>query len=274
MITAHTETFCVIGNPVSHSLSPIMHNAAFKKAGYDGVYIAFEVSDIAAAVRGIRGLGITGASITIPHKISVIPLLDDMDETAREIGAVNTIVNRDGELTGYNTDCLGAIKALEQKTNLSMKQVLIIGAGGAARAIGFGAVKAGGNVTISNRSEGKGRDLCHDLGGSFVAPADINSRNWDIIINTTSVGMTPNVRQMPVPEEILTPDCVVMDIVYNPLETMLLKTASQRGCITIDGAAMFVHQGACQFELWTGGEAPIFTMDETVRSALKSSEKK
>jgi shikimate dehydrogenase len=273
MITAGTDVYCVIGNPVAHSLSPVMHNAAFRETGIDGVYLAFEVHDIGNAVGSIRGLGIRGISVTIPHKVPVIPLLDELDPTAAEIGAVNTIVNRDGKLVGYNTDCIGAVKALEEKTTISGKRVLIIGAGGAARAVGFGLVRAGGRVGVCNRGEEKGRALADDLMASFVTSNDLPKQEWDIIINTTSVGMTPEIHQMPISEALFSAGCVVMDIVYNPVETQLLKTAQKNGCTTVDGVSMFVYQGASQFELWTEKKAPVSIMDKTVRDILSREEK-
>ncbi len=268
MISTRTNVYCVIGKPVSHSLSPIMHNAAFEKIGYDGVYLAFEVEDISAAVGGIRSLGIRGVSVTIPHKVSVMSYLDEIDTTALKIGAVNTIVNRHGKLKGYNTDFQGALKALAEKSDIHGKRVLVLGAGGAARAIGFGINMEGGRLTISNRSLERGERLAEDLQASFCAPDVIERNSWDIIINTTSVGMTPETDRMPVPETILTPGQVVMDIVYNPLETLLLKTARDKGCATVDGAAMFVYQGACQFELWTAQSAPVSVMGQAVRGVL------
>lgn len=268
MISPSTNVFCVIGKPVSHSLSPMMHNAAFKAADYDGVYLAFEVTDAAAAVAGIRAFGIRGASVTIPHKVSVMSHLDDIDETAQKIGAVNTIVNEKGKLKGFNTDCDGAMAALSEKTELREKHILIIGAGGAARAIGFGAAGKGAHVTFCNRTEEKAKRLALELQVSYCSMEDIRNEKWDILINTTSVGMTPKTENMPVPASMLQPGRVVMDIVYNPLETLLLKTAAQAGCITVDGAAMFIHQGVCQFERWTGRKAPVSVMEEKVRKAL------
>jgi len=245
-----------------------MHNAAFEAAGYDGVYLAFEVADVSAAAAGIRALGIRGASVTIPHKVSVMPHLDAVDETARKIGAVNTIVNDGGTLRGYNTDCEGAVAALMKKTEIGDKRVLVIGAGGAARAVGFGLSDRGGHVTFCNRTEEKARRLARELSASFRAMKDIGNEAWDVIVNTTSVGMTPNAGGMPIPETLLRPGRVVMDIVYNPLETRLLVKAKEAGCTTVDGAAMFIHQGVCQFELWTGRKAPVSVMEETVRKAL------
>lgn len=268
MISPRTEIFCVIGKPVSHSMSPRMHNAAFESAGCDGVYIAFEVEDLGAAVEGIRALGIRGVSVTIPHKISVMPLLDEIDETARKIGAVNTIVNRGGILKGYNSDCSGAVAALLERTDVGGRRVLIVGAGGAARAIGYGLSEKGANIVFCNRTEEKARRLALELGGDFLSMGEIEKDDWDVIVNTTSVGMTPRTETMPIQEILFRSKPVVMDIVYNPLETMMLRKAAEAGCKTVDGAAMFIHQGACQFELWTGRKAPIRVMEETVRRAL------
>jgi shikimate dehydrogenase len=246
-----------------------MHNAAFKASGFDGVYTAFEVADLPSALKGIRALGIRGVSVTIPHKVSVIPLLDEVDPTAMKIGAVNTVVSDGGVLKGYNTDCQGAVAALMEKSEVPGKRVLIVGAGGAARAIGFGLTGKRARVTFCNRTEKKAERLAGELGAAFCRMEEIGDGEWEIIINTTSVGMTPHTKHMPIPETLLRPGQCVMDIVYNPLETLLLKKAAQAGCITVDGAAMFVHQGAFQFELWTGLKAPIQVMEETVHKALK-----
>jgi shikimate dehydrogenase len=245
-----------------------MHNAAFEAAGLDGVYIAFEVDDVPAAIGGIRALGIRGVSVTIPHKVSIMSHLDAVDETAMNIGAVNTVVNENGVLKGYNTDCHGAVAALMEKTEVSGKPVLVVGAGGAARAIGFGLAGKGAHVVFCNRTEEKAERLARELGTSAIAMDEIGGEEWAILVNTTSVGMTPDTEHMPVPEALFRPGQVVMDIVYNPLETLLLKKAAEAGCVTVDGAAMFVHQGACQFELWTGRKAPMQVMEEIVRKAL------
>lgn len=247
-----------------------MHNEGFQAAGIDGVYLAFEVSDISEAVKGIRALGIRGVSVTIPHKVSVMSHLDEIDEKARKIGAVNTIVNENGRLRGYNTDCDGALSALMTKTEVQGKLVLIAGAGGAARAVGFGLKEKGAQVVFCNRTEIKAKNLAEKLEGDFCPMNDIEKTPWDIIVNTTSVGMTPDVDKMPVPEILLKPGQIVMDIVYNPLKTHLLEKAGKAGCITVDGVTMFVHQGLCQFELWTGQKAPIEIMEEAVRKVLSS----
>ena len=260
--------YAVFGDPVGHSLSPIMHNSALTHTGCDGVYLAFRVKDIAAAVSGIRGLGIRGASITIPHKVRVMKYLDEVDPPAKEIGAVNTIVNRRGVLHGCNTDCPGAVKALLEKITIKGKQVAIVGAGGGARAIGFGIHREGGRLTILNRTRKRGEKLAEDLNGDFKLLVDVKKLCYDIVINATPVGMTPHNDRTPVKPELLETGTVVMDTVYNPLKTRFLKDAQKAGCRTIDGVSMLVQQGAFQFELWTAEKAPVKIMRRAVLDEL------
>ncbi len=268
-IDTGTVLFGVIGNPVRHSLGPVMHNHAFACKGFPGVYLAFEVSDIASAVAGVRGLNIGGLSVTIPHKVSIMNYLDEIDGTAAQIGAVNTVVNRNGSLYGCNSDVFGAIKALKEKTPIDGRDVVIVGAGGAARAIGFGVKQEGGRVHIVNRTDERGRALAEFLGADFHLLEQIGTVACDILVNTTPVGMFPNTDALPVPPDVLRKETVVMDIVYNPIETRLIRTAKDKGCITIDGVAMFVYQGAMQYELWTGLSAPIDEMIQVVKNALR-----
>jgi shikimate dehydrogenase len=245
-----------------------MHNTAFSELEYNGAYLAFQVKDIGKAVVGIKALGIKGASITIPHKVSAMEFIDELDITAKKIGAVNTIVNREGKLTGYNSDGLGAVKALLEKTRIKDKHVVILGAGGAARAIGFAIISEGGRVTIINRTPAKGEELANDLGADFQPKLKMNKTDCHILINTTPVGMIPDIDAMPVEKKDLDKAIVVMDIVYNPLKTRLLKTAEDIGCPTLDGVSMFVYQGAFQLELWTGMTAPVEAMRKAVLTAL------
>lgn len=267
-VSANTSIYGVIGNPVGHSLSPIMHNAAFSELGVDGLYAAFQVQDLKAAISGIRGLGIKGASVTIPHKVTVMPLLDECDRLSKKIGAVNTIVHRNGKLLGYNTDCLGAVKALEEQSDVPGRRVLILGAGGAARAIAWGISERKGHVIIANRTPDKARELAETLKADYCPIDQVTDMEWDILINTTPVGMAPNDDAMPVPQGAILPGRTVMDIVYNPVETLLLKTAREKKCRIVNGVRMFVYQGAMQFELWTGRKAPLDVMEKAVRSAL------
>jgi shikimate dehydrogenase len=263
--------FAVFGNPVVHSLSPVMHNAAFAATGFNGVYAAVRVKDIRPAVAGVRSLGLKGISVTLPHKGSVAACLDYVDPDARRIQAVNTIVNDDGLLKGFNTDWCGALQALEEKTPVAGRKVAVIGAGGAARAVVFGILKGGGEVSLFNRSKEKGEELAANLGVEFKPLAEFAAEPIEILVNTTPVGMSPQAEESPVSREKLRPGLVVMDIVYNPLQTRLLREAAAAGCTTIDGLSMFVYQGARQFEIWTGISAPMDIMRMAVEAELMGS---
>jgi shikimate dehydrogenase len=270
MIDANTSLFGLIGNPVAHSLSPVMHNQAFAAIGYNAVYLAFRVIDLDSAIKGIRTLNVKGVSVTLPHKIAVMQCLDEVDETAATIGAVNTIVNNNGKLIGYNTDCQGALQALRTKTAIQGKSVAIIGAGGAARAIGFGLRSTAGSLTILNRSRTNGERLAADLQADFLPLNAWQPNRYEILINTTPIGMHPKTDATPISKKDLSKEMVVMDIVYNPLKTRLLKEAEAKKCRTINGVSMFVFQGAYQFELWTGQKAPVEIMQNSVLEALKT----
>jgi shikimate dehydrogenase len=263
--------FAVLGYPVGHSLSPVMHNAAFAATGFAGLYAAIPVREIGPAVAGLRALDFRGASITIPHKQAVMEWLDEVAEDARRIGAVNTVVNREGRLAGWNTDRAGAIAALREKTPLAGRQTAVLGAGGAARAVAFGIADEGGAVTIFNRGRKRGEALAAELGSEFHPLSDFKGDSFDILINTTPVGMLPAAGETPIPGERLRPGLVVMDIIYNPLRTRLLAEAAAAGCITIDGLEMFIRQGARQFELWTGMPAPVEVMRMAVEAELMAS---
>ena len=269
MIDSNTSFLGLIGNPVEHSLSPVMHNQAFAAVGYNGIYLAFKIIDLDSAIKGIKALNFKGVSVTIPHKVNVIQYLDGIDDAAEKIGAVNTIVNRKGKLIGYNTDCPGALEALSAKTAIQGKSVAVIGAGGAARAIGFGLVSTGGRVTIFNRSRATGERLAADLKAEFLPLSDWQPNRYEILINTTPVGMYPDTGATPLPKKNLSKEMVVMDIVYNPLKTCLLKEADAKGCRTISGITMLVFQAALQFELWTGEKAPVDVMQHSALAALK-----
>jgi shikimate dehydrogenase len=239
-----------------------------EKRGQGFQHVAFRVENIEAAVNGIRGLGICGVSVTIPHKIAVMQHLDKVDPMAAQIGAVNTILNRDGVLHGFNSDSTGAVKAIAETTAIKSKEVAVIGAGGAACAIGFGLKQEGAIVTIINRTELRGEKLARDLECRFIPLADLKELPFDVVVNATSAGMTPDINSMPLASELLTPEMIVMDIVYNPLKTRFLQEAENIGCTTIDGVAMFVHQGAVQFELWTSHKAPVDIMRKVVLESL------
>jgi len=262
---------CLIGDPIEHSLSPLIHNAGYQALGIDYVYVPFQVKDIKPAIDGIRKLGIRGASITLPHKTSAIKYIDKFDHTAEAIGAVNTIVNDEGVLTGYNTDGDGALKALEEVTRLSGKKAVLIGSGGAASAIALGLKDNGAKLVILNRTEDKARKLAKKVNaegsGSLKKLAEISSA--DILINATSVGMSPKINQSIIPKELLHNRLTVFDIVYNPKETRLLVEARERGCAVVYGYKMLLYQAALQFELFTGLKAPLKAMESVLTQALE-----
>lgn len=263
MITSSTRLYCVLGSPVSHSKSPVIHNAAFREHGIDAVYLAFEPPDAKGAVRAIRTLGIKGASVTIPFKQKIMPHLDQISADARQIGAVNTLVLEGGKLCGYNTDARAAVDPL-MPVGIQGKTVCIAGAGGAARAVAFGITQAGGDLIITNRSAEKGKALASQFNGKFIPLAEAGGIYADILINTTSLGMTPNTSASPFPETMLKPGMTAMDVVYTPMKTTFLKTAESRGCTIIDGLAMFVAQAAAQFTLWTGIQPDLQTMRKSI----------
>lgn len=269
-IDPDTMVFGIIGYPLSHSLSPIMHNMAFREKGINAIYLYFPCRFVEGVVSGMKALSIKGLSVTIPHKESICKYLDEIDPIAKKIGAVNTLVNRDGKIIGYNTDAYGAAKAIKKRIDgLEGKDVLIIGAGGAARAIAFALKEEGAKLFIANRSRERGERLSKDVGAEFFLLSQIPDRRFDIIIQATSVGMYPNVDEILVSDKILKEGTIVMDIVYNPMETKFLKIAKEKGCQIISGIDMFVYQGARQFELWTGKDAPIDLMKDIVVSYLR-----
>ncbi|WP_456434388.1 shikimate dehydrogenase [Thermosulfuriphilus sp.] len=268
IITGRTKVFGIIGYPVAHSLSPAMHNAAFRVTGYPGVYVPFPTrpETLPAALSGLKALGINGVSVTVPHKVAVMDLLDEIDPLARRIGAVNTIVTSPKGLKGLNTDWLGALKAIEEVIDPRGRRVLILGAGGAARAIAYGLSEAGAEVVILNRTRSKAEALAREIGAVAGDLEEMVHLSAEILIQTTTVGLEED-RSL-VPREVLSQFKVVMDIVYSPLKTRLLKEAEAAGCQTIDGLSMLVYQGAAQFELWTEEKAPIEIMRKAALDAL------
>jgi len=267
-IDGKTHVYGILGQPVAHSLSPAMHNAAFRELGLNAVYVAFPVTDLVQAVAGLRGLDIRGASITIPFKEDIIALLDEIDAEAARMGAVNTVVNRDGRLVGSNTDWQGALQALEEKTEIAGKRFLILGAGGASRAIAFAIQEQGGQVAVTDLDMAKALALSRKLWVEVVAPDYLEEYSAQVLINATPVGMEPQTDNIPIDPDFLSRYQVVMDIVYRPLETRLLQEARSRGCQVIDGLRMLIHQGAAQFELWTGQPAPVEVMARAAYDAL------
>ncbi len=269
MIDRQTQIYGVIGYPLGHTLSPVMHNAAFKVHGLNAVYLSFETRDLSGALAGMRALGIRGMSVTIPHKTAVIPMLDEVDDLAKKIGAVNTIINQEGRLLGTNTDALGAFRALKEKTQLTGKTGLIVGAGGASRAIGFLLKEQGVRLTLANRSREKGEALADSLDCPFLPLKEISKVESDLLVQTTPVGMVPHEDQCLLGPESLKKGMIVMDVIYNPLETRLIRMARDQGCTPINGLTMFIHQGAEQFRQWTGLHPPLSDMTEAAKAGLK-----
>ncbi len=266
-------------------MSPVIHNTAFENTGVDYVYLAFRVKkeELGKAIEGMRALNVTGLNVTIPHKVAVIQFLDKLDHLADKIGAVNTIVNNNGVLTGYNTDATGFLQALcERGIEPKGKRVVILGAGGASRAISFILAERGSSLVILNRTWDKAKVCVDRISGIFQSEATalkLDRKNLttalskaDILVNTTSVGMSPNINETPVTSALLKPGLVVFDIVYNPIKTRLQKEAEAAGATTISGLDMLVWQGALAFEKWTGLKAPFDLMKREVIRVLESDE--
>ena len=227
------------------------------------------MTDLAGAVAGMRALNLRGVGVSMPFKLDILPMLDDLEPVARQIGAVNTVVNEAGRLIGHNTDWQGAVRALEELSPLDGARVLLLGAGGAARAVAYGLRARGARVAILNRDEARAAALARDVGCS-VAPAAHREAPgpYDILLNATSVGMAEVDPGPPLSIDALRADLVVMDIVYKPFETLLIQGARARGCRVIHGGRMLLHQAAAQFALYTGQEAPLAAMDAALRAAI------
>lgn len=273
--------FCgVIGKPVGHSLSPAIHNAAFKALGLNFVYLAWQVDTVGDAVKGLRALGnFRGASVTIPHKVAAMQFLDHVEATAKRIGAINTIVADKGELSGYNTDATGALRALrEGGVELKGRRIVVLGSGGAARAIAVALAADSGveNLTLLGIEDSERTRLAQDI--RSVGVATVEDSHLDeaalrrilpdshVLIHCTPVGMSPKSDSTCVPASLLHSGLAVMDIVYNPRETQLLKDAKFAGCKTIPGLEMFLNQAVTQFELWTNQAAPVAVMRTVLES--------
>jgi shikimate dehydrogenase len=283
-ITTVTRLCAVIGNPVAHSLSPAIHNAAFNELGLDLVYVAFGVEDLQSALGGMRALkNFRGMSVTIPHKIEAMKYVDEIAEVDRSIGSINTIINEDGKLVGLGTDGPGALKALvDAGVELEGKNVLMLGAGGASRAIAFTLARNAnlGKIEMLDVNEELLRGLTADLQTGTETIIESSALNVsslgqsmvdaDIIINCTPIGMHPNEGVSLVPVELFRAGQVVFDVVYNPLETRLLCDAKSRGLLTVSGVEMFINQAAMQFERFTGTEAPVEVMRRVVMEKLLS----
>ncbi len=262
-ISARTALCGILLHPAGHTRSPAMHNAAFRKLGIDAVYTAFDVPPeaLAAALAGARALGIRQLAISIPHKERALPLLDEVEATARQIGAVNTATLRDGRLLGSNTDWIGAVRALEREIDLAGRRAVVLGAGGAARAVVYGLCQRGARVVVLGRRPERARALAEALGAEAGGALDeLAATPYELLVNTTPVGLGTDLS--PVPADALVSGAVVMDLVYEPERTRLLRDAAARGARAVPGKWMLVHQAAEQLRLWTGREAPLETLAE------------
>ena len=281
MSTKGSNIYGVIGDPIEHSLSPQMHNAAFKKLGLNCIYLPFRVTqrNLKSAMMGMRALNIRGFNVVLPHKTAIIKFLDELDEAAQEVGAVNTILNDEGRLIGYNTDGSGAAMALEeQDVDPSDKRIILIGAGGAARAIAFTLARGARSIFVLNRTQHRALKLAKDIErriGKKILTRSLTRNSLlealqdaDILINATSVGMYPKTKQTVATRKILHSGMVVFDIVYNPVKTLLLSEAEAAGAKTITGVGMLVHQGAEAFKIWTNHSPPVEVMRRAVMKGL------
>lgn len=273
-INQQTVVFGVIGDPIAQSKSPLIHNAAYRKLGLNAVYLPIRIPQdrLLESLKELERLQVAGYSVTIPHKEGVLQYVDRMDEATDLMGAANTLFKRDGQWCATNTDAPAAISAIQDGLRkagnipeLTARKVLILGAGGAARAVGHALLQHGAVVTLTNRSRDRGKSLASELGCQFTSWENRGSEICDVLVNCTSVGMHPNVDESPFEQHWLSDSALVFDTVYNPEQTLLLKQARDRGCPTVSGVEMFIRQAALQFELFTGYEAPVEYMAETLR---------
>lgn len=272
-LNKNTRLTGLIGNPVEHSWSHIMHNAAFDKIGVNAVYLKFKVDRLKEFINYFKKLNILGFSVTIPYKVEIMKYLDSIDKKAKAIGAVNTIAVKNKKLIGHNTDCDGAMQPLKEKTELGNKNAVILGAGGSARAIAYGLIENNSNVTILNRTIGNAKSIANGFDCNYGSLMDLKNIDYDILINTTPIGMYPNSDKSPIHPNLIKKGSIVFDIVFNPFKTKLLKEAEKKGCITIPGFEMLVHGNALQFKLWTGKDAPKGLIRKKVIEYVKNLKK-
>lgn len=278
-ISSKTGLCCLIGDPVEHSVSPAMHNVAYNVAGLNYVYLTFQIKKQAlkTAVEGLKAVSVRGINVTTPHKVSIIQLLDALDETAESIGAVNTIVNLNGCLKGYNTDGVGVLKALKPD-RVNGKRVLVLGAGGAARAIVYSIAGLCSELTVLNRTPSRAKQLAEEVTAKrrkevkwgSLRDAERFMENYEILINATSIGMHPNIEDSPIKAGWLRKGTTVFDAVYNPVETRLLKDAKAAGLKGIGGLEMLVQQGAESIRMWFNIKPEIDLMRKAALEALKT----
>ncbi|MDD3985692.1 MAG: shikimate dehydrogenase [Methanobacterium sp.] len=282
MINGETKVFGIIGDPIEHTFSPVMHNAAFKKLDMNNIYVPFNVKaeELEDAISGAYALGIRGLNITIPHKTEVIKYLDYLDIAAGLIGAVNTIEFGKNGIVGHNTDGIGAVRAINEISSVKNKSIMILGAGGAARAIAFQILLSGAkNLIISNRTIEKASELRDDLIEKLEPDVQIidldhdnlkiKLKDTDILINTTPIGMYPHTNKKPLlTADMMHENMVVNDIVYNPLKTGLLNEAEKAGAKPISGVKMLIYQGVESFKIWSGAEPPVEIFKKAIMDHL------
>ena len=269
-LNRHTKVYGVIANPVAHSLSPLLHNSAFAARRISAVYLPFLVKDLRDFLAAVPEFGIRGFSVTLPHKQTILKHLKHCDPLAADIGAVNTVtVRSDGSLSGCNTDYAGVLHALKKKFTLAKSRVLIFGAGGSARAAAFALARGGANVAICARRDRAARELARAVGGEALPRRALRTEAFDALLNATPIGMHPAEGISPLAASEL--HCrIVMDLIYRPEQTRLLRIASTKGIATVSGVEMFLAQGVAQWELWTKQRAPETVMRRAVLSALRS----
>lgn len=278
-----TKLVALLGNPLSHSISPAMHNRVFQKLGMDYLYLPVEVApqNLQTVFAGLSRMNVGGFNVTIPHKIAIMELLDELDPLAETIGAVNTICIEDGKTKGYNTDGYGFIRSLTEESGISVagSRFLLLGAGGAARAIAMTLASRGAEkIFICNRTVSSALSLVNEINTKITPCAEVVEqehgeqataiRSCNVLINTTSIGMTPMAEQIPIDASLLFQDLIVADIVYNPLTTRLLRSAESIGCSTVPGLGMLIYQGAAAFTLWTGLEPLVAEMSEVAHTLM------
>lgn len=269
-LTQKTRVYGVIGDPIGHSLSPLLHNTGYVAAKKDAVFLPFLVENLQEFLKALMDFGVKGFSVTLPHKQSILKYLAECEPLAAQIGAVNTVtVRRDGKLAGSNTDYVGVLRALEGKLQLSGSRVVIFGAGGAARAAAFAVAKAGGEVLVCARRETAAKELASAVHGGVLRRAALRKHKFDALVNATPVGMHPHPSDSPLEADELK-GSLVLDLIYRPLETKLLRAAAARGMRTVSGVEMFLEQGMAQWELWMGSAAPESAMRRAVVGALKA----
>jgi 3-dehydroquinate dehydratase/shikimate dehydrogenase len=270
-LTRRTKVYGVIGDPIGHSLSPLLQNIAFAAHGLDAIYLPFHVRDLRDFLGAIEPFGIAGFSVTLPHKETILRHLDECDPLAAEVGAVNTVAVRSGRLYGYNTDYVGVLRAIEKRVSLPSSRVLLFGAGGSARSAAFALKQAGAEIVVCARRAGRAKSLARAVRGETIERDGLARESFDVIVNCTPVGMYPNAGCPLKASEL---NCrAVMDLIYRPRKTELLRRAEKLGLATISGVEMFLEQGYEQYEIWTGRRAPAAAMRRALTRALDAEER-